>query len=421
MNRFVKTLILVLATLLIGYVASSTIYLLRFPSEIKMTENATHNLNFGLPLWGFFEGETASVAKINSQPITEDFGFRLNTPVTVSTGTEGSAELALGLPGLPIRRIVLDVVPDIKLIPLGTAIGVRINTDGVMVLGTGSFLGTDGETHRPADNILKSGDLITEINGIQMKNKEMLSELIANSTGDIVISLTRDGQEMTVKVTPQINITDNVRRIGVWVRDSTKGIGTLTYFDPASDTFGALGHGIIDVDTKKLMSVRDGTIMPSNVTSVQRGERGSPGELEGEVNTSETLGLITSNTPIGVYGTLTRRARDKIADQQPIPIALRSHITEGPATILTTVSDNETREVDIVIESVNRNTSDETKGMVIRVTDKEFLKITGGIVQGMSGSPIIQNGRLAGAVTHVFVQDPTRGYGIFIESMLGLQ
>jgi len=420
MNRFIKISALLLLTVLIGYVAGSVAYLFRFPSEIRMTENATHNLSFGLPFRATFNGETTSVAKINDQPVTEDFGVRLNNPLTVVTNSEGTAEMTVGLLGLPMRRIVLDVVPDIKLIPLGTAIGVRINTDGVMVLGTGSFLGKNGETHHPADDILRGGDLITQINGTQIKNKEMLSEAVANSIGDITVTLTRDSEKMEFTITPEVSMTDGVKRIGVWVRDSTKGIGTLTYYDPATGKFGALGHGIIDVDTKKLMSVRDGFIMPSNVTSVQRGERGIPGELEGEVNTSRTLGLITANTPIGVYGTLTPSARNEIVTGQPIPIALRSHIKEGPATILTTVSDNQTMEVDIVIESVNRHTTDETKGMVIRITDAELLEITGGIVQGMSGSPIIQNGRLVGAVTHVFVQDPTKGYGIFIESMLGI-
>ena len=390
MNRYIKISALLLLTVLIGYIAGSVAFLFRFPSEIRMTENATHNLQFGLPFRATFQGETAAVSKINDQPVTDDFGIRLNNPLTVVTSSEGTAEMTVGLLGFQMRRIVLDVVPDIKLIPLGTAIGVRINTDGVMVLGTGSFLGENGETHRPADDILKGGDLITKVNGKPIKNKEMLSETVANSTGDIVVTLTRNGEQLKVTITPQINITDGVRRIGVWVRDSTKGIGTLTYYDPTTNKFGALGHGIIDVDTKKLMSVRDGTIMPSNVTSVQRGERGVPGELEGEVNTSRTLGIITSNTPIGVYGTLTPSAKNEIVTGQPIPIALRSHIKEGPATILTTVSNNQTMEVDIVIESVNRHTTDETKGMVIRITDKELLEITGGIVQGMSGSPIIK-------------------------------
>jgi len=419
MNKICKITALLLATVLIGYCVGSLAFLFRFPSEIRMTEYASHRVVFGLPFWATFEGETAAVAKINDQPVTDNFGIRLGQPLTIVTESAGTAEMTIGMFGVPMRRVVLDVVPDIKLVPLGTAIGVRINTDGVMVLGTGSFQGVDGETHRPADNILRAGDLIFKINDAEIKNKEMLSEIVAKSQEDIIVHLRRGDEEMQVTLTPAVAATDGVRRIGTWVRDSTKGIGTLTYYDPLTGNFGALGHGIMDVDTKKLMSVKNGTIMPSTVTSVQRGAKGAPGELEGNVDTSRYLGQITANSPRGIYGKLNPDVIGEIATREPMPIALRAHIKEGPATILTSVSGNEVREVDIMIESVNRLTTDETKGMVIRITDTELLAITGGIVQGMSGSPILQNGRIVGAVTHVFVQDPTKGYGIFIESMLG--
>jgi stage IV sporulation protein B len=204
----------------------------------------------------------------------------------------------------------------------------------------------------------------------------------------------------------------------VWVRDSTKGIGTLTFFNPDTGEFGALGHGILDVDTKMLLSVRSGNIMPSTVTSVTRGARGVPGELEGAVDISTSLGTITTNCNGGIFGELSPETAAEFSHLPRYPIARRAQITEGPATILTNVSGTEVREYDILIEAVNLTAADETKGIVIRITDPELLEITGGIVQGMSGSPILQNGRLIGAITHVFVQDPTKGYAIFIESML---
>ena len=305
----------------------------------------------------------------------------------------------------------------IEVVPLGMTIGVRINTDGVMVLGTGSFLGEDGQTHKPSDGILRGGDLIIKANEKPIETKEALSLLVAESIGDITLLLRRDGSEFEVTLTPAMAAKDGVRRIGTWVRDSTKGTGTLTYYMPETGAFGALGHGIMDVDTKKLISVRNGVIMPSTVTSVVKGARGKPGELEGTVDTTKNLGNVLLNSPSGIYGRLDPEFMRSLPTNA-IPIATRAQIKEGPATILTNVVDNKVQEFEITIEGVNRTTSDETKGMIIRITDPELLSVTNGIVQGMSGSPIIQDGRIVGAITHVFVQDPTKGYGIFIETML---
>ncbi|MCL1788426.1 MAG: SpoIVB peptidase [Defluviitaleaceae bacterium] len=415
-----KIFAILCVTILIGYCAGSIAFLLNFPGEIRLTEFASHKLTIGtgLPLQATFQNEAAAVAMVNNQPVCGPFTTHTRQPFTIKTDGVGTAEMTIGAFGLPIRRIVLEVVPDIKVVPLGTAIGVRINTDGVMVLGTGSFLGTCGSAHRPSDGMLQAGDLIFKVDGTDIKDKETLSQLVAKSAGDVTLYVRRDGSDMTVTLSPQTAATDGVRRIGAWVRDSTKGIGTLTYYNPATGTFGALGHGIVDVDTKKLMSVKSGVIMPSTVTSVKRGVRGVPGELEGTVDANRSLGYITANNQHGIYGVLCPKAKEAIVNREPVPIALRAHIVEGPATILTGVCGTKVREYDIVIESVNRLAADETKGMVIRMTDPELLTLTGGIVQGMSGSPILQNGRLAGAITHVFVQDPTKGYGIFIEHMM---
>ena len=418
MRRFIKISAILFLAVLIGYCAGSITFLVRFPSEIHLTEFAAHRLNIGLPLWATFQSETAAVTKVNDQLVTDDFSIRTRQPLTIKTDGAGTAEMTIGAFGMPMRRVTLDIIPDVKVVPLGTAIGVRINTDGVMVLGTSSFLGEDGEAHHPSDGILRPGDLIFKANGTEIKSKEALSSIVAKSTGDVTILLRRDGYETTATLTPVIAATDGVQRIGAWVRDSTKGIGTLTYYNPRTGAFGALGHGIMDVDTKKLMSVKSGMIMPSTVTSIKRGVRGIPGELEGTVDTNRTLGQIISNSPNGIYGTLDLAVKPEIVTREPMPIALRTHIKEGPATILTSVSGTKVNEYEIYIENVNRFTTDETKGMVIRITDPELLRITGGIVQGMSGSPILQNGRIIGAITHVFVQDPTKGYGIFIENMM---
>ena len=318
---------------------------------------------------------------------------------------------------LPFSTGKSTVQNETTIVPLGHTIGVRINTDGVMVLGTGSFLGEDGQTHQPSDGILRGGDLIIKANEQPIDTKEDLSHLVAISDGDITLLLRRDGNEFEVTLTPAMAAKDGVRRIGTWVRDSTKGIGTLTYYVPETGAFGALGHGIMDVDTKKLITVRNGAIMPSTVSSIVKGQRGSPGELEGTVDNAMVIGQVLLNSPSGIYGTLDAAYMQSLPTQA-MPIATRAQIKEGPATILTSVVDNQVREFEISIESVNRAASDETKGMVIRITDSELLRATNGIVQGMSGSPIIQDGRVVGAITHVFVQDPSKGYGIFIETML---
>jgi stage IV sporulation protein B len=417
LRRKLKIIAILFFCVFAGYTMGSLTYLLRFPAEIRLTEFTTHSLNIGLPLSATFN-ETTSVSKVNDTPLSENLSVRLGRPVTIQTDTQGTAEMTIGAFGLPFRRITLDIVPEVEIIPLGLAIGVRINTDGVMVLGTGSFPGTNGETHSPAQNVLRAGDLILSADGVETANKEVLSDYIAESRGEVILHVRRANEEIFLTITPEVDMKYNVRRIGVWVRDSTKGIGTLTFFNPETNEFGALGHGILDVDTKTLLSVRSGTIMPSTVTSVNRGVRGFPGELEGQVDTSISLGTITANCSNGIFGNLAPQTAQEFSTLQSYPIARRAQIQEGSAVILTNVDGTEVREYEIQIESVNINASDDTKGIVIRITDPELLRITGGIVQGMSGSPIIQNGRVIGAITHVFVQDPAKGYAIFIESML---
>ena len=335
-------------------------------------------------------------------------------PESVYAYNDSNAELSAF--NLPFRygRVTSDKS---HIVPLGLTIGVRINTEGVMVLGTNGFLGEDGQTHMPSEGILRSGDLILKANEQPIERKECLSVLVADTKGDVTLLLRRNGSEFEVTLTPEVAAVDGIRRIGTWVRDSTKGIGTLTYYVPETRAFGALGHGIMDVDTKMLITVRNGVVMPSNVTSIVKGARGKPGELEGSVDSGTILGTVTLNSPSGIYGTLTPEFIETLP-KEAMPIANRTQIREGPATIMTNVVDNEIKEFDISIEGVNQTTADETKGMIIRITDPVLLNATNGIVQGMSGSPIIQNGRIIGAVTHVFVQDPTKGYGIFIESML---
>ena len=303
-----------------------------------------------------------------------------------------------------------------KVIPGGMTVGIRINTNGILVLGTDYISDINGTPHKPADGVLYPGDHILSINGKLMENKGMLSEEISKAVGGIRLSLKRDGRLREETIEPIRCSENNINKIGAWVRDSTHGIGTITYINPQTMRFGALGHGIMDVDTKKLMSIKSGEVTSADVKSIKKGRRGSPGELVGDIMLGEHLGEVRMNNAYGLYGVVNEDIEWLL--KPLITAASKDELTPGPATILTNIGSTEVAEYDVIIETINKNSSDNSKGIIIRITDERLLDKTNGIVQGMSGSPIIQNGKLAGAVTHVFVQEPAKGYGIFIEHML---
>jgi len=382
-----------------AFVASTAININNLPARINLLEGEQFNLELtaGLRAEADF---VAEVAAVGSVPMNDD-----GWDVTVS------------LFGLPVRTVAVDVINNMEVVPWGASAAVRFQTDGVLVLGTGTVTKADGTTTRPSDGILKMGDILLEVNGIALENKEHLIQEIENTAVGTKINfkVQRDNETFFKAVQPVISRDDGQNKIGVWVRDGTQGIGTITYVNPTTGEFGALGHGINDVDTRRLMPVRSGILMETNITNVRKAVKGSPGELIGEANPSSIIGEITHNSRVGLFGNITTES----LPTERIGIALQSSVREGPATILAGVNGNDVRAFDIFIERVNRNSADESKGMVVRITDRDLIAATNGIVQGMSGSPIIQDGRLIGAITHVFVQNPHRGYGIFIEHMLG--
>ncbi len=306
---------------------------------------------------------------------------------------------------------------DTMVIPGGMPVGIYLETDGVMVLGTEEVTGTDGMEHNPAKHLVKSGDYITGLNGREIDSKSELIEAVdALEEDEVVLTLKREGEEIHIKFRPvECGVGDYM--LGIWVRDNTQGLGTVTFLT-ADSSFGALGHGIHDIDTNELMNISDGTLYLTSIRDIQKGEDGVPGGMEGIIvyNRLNVLGTITKNTEVGIFGTVDR-VNALFTDQEPVETALKEEIEDGPAVIRCAV-DGEIREYDIQITGVNFYTGEVNKGITIEVTDEELLAKTGGIVQGMSGSPIIQNGKLIGAVTHVFVNNPTKGYGVFIENML---
>lgn len=302
------------------------------------------------------------------------------------------------------------------LVPVGKTVGVTVNMHGISVVNTAEFETADGRNISPAKEAgICAGDVILKINGKDVCSSAELVKLTEKS-GDNSICLTvrRDEKEFETEIKPEKEMSDGVYKLGVWIKDSSSGIGTLTYYDPETLRFGALGHGICNDEL--LTDINGGEILNAEVASLRRGEKGAPGELIGVFTEKENaLGEIFSNTDCGIFGKLDKKP--EFSDEAPIETASREEVTTGEATILSNVEGDEIAEYSVEIVKINKDESS-LRGMIIRITDDRLIEKTGGILQGMSGSPIIQNGKLIGAVTHVFVNDPTRGYGIFIENML---
>ena len=401
--------ILIFITILVCAFFAHLLYgIYRLPDRIYVLAGQEAELSVGLPISVRYEPETAAAAGMGDAPVTENI-FKDIDEISDS-------EIRVAFLGVPVKKIAVDTLPDMEVIPCGKTVGVEISAQGLMVLGTGSVSGADGQTYNPSEGKLRSGDLVLSVNGKEMTARSDFKTAVKDSEGPIEIQIKRDDRISTVFVTP-VKSMEGVNQIGVWFREGTKGIGTVTYYNPENKKFGALGHGIMDVDTKKLISVRSGKIMESIVTTVKKGKKGSPGELIGEINENSRLGLIRANTPLGLYGVVSDESPALTAGEK-MRIGLQGGVHTGPAAIYSNISGSEVKKYDVYIESVNRFSQDETRGMVVRITDPELLTKTNGIVQGMSGSPIIQDDRVIGAITHVFVQNPAKGYGIFIETMI---
>ena len=301
-----------------------------------------------------------------------------------------------------------------ELIPGGMAFGIKFFTDGCVVIGTTGVESASGLSSPAKDAGLEAGDVIIRAGGRAFKTAEELTELISGCGGKaITIVYIRDGKENTVKVTPVRDNENGKYRIGVLVRDSTAGIGTVTFIDPKTNDFGGLGHGVYDSESAILLPLSRGAVVNVTINDVVKSFPNAPGELRGSFD-NIAIGELWENSEQGVFGSVSKVPA---TDRRAIPVADREEVKEGEATILTTLSSGGIGEYGIEIEKIYKGSGD-TKNFLIHVTDQSLIDQTGGIVQGMSGSPIIQNGKLVGAVTHVLVNDPTRGYGIFIENML---
>lgn len=314
----------------------------------------------------------------------------------------------------PVKSVKVNLSERKYLAVGGELVGVKLKTKGVLVVGTESFQSEDGQKVSPAtDAGIKKGDTILYINGNEVQSSEALTSAIENCSGDtLTVILKRAKQELTVYITPKKTAATGLYKGGLWVRDSTVGIGTLTFSDIDNKKIAALGHGIYDSDTSSILSVSQGEIYTASVASVKKGFSGSPGEITGRIG-ANTLGSITLNSEEGIFGDLYYIE----GDPDIYPMATISEVHTGQAQVICTVTDGDKQFYDIEISKINSN-SDNDKNMTVKITDQTLIALTGGIVQGMSGSPIIQDGYIVGAITHVFINDPKCGYAIFAENMV---
>ncbi len=295
----------------------------------------------------------------------------------------------------------------------GVPFGIKLFTDGVMIIKM-QDININGNCSCPAKEAgLQLNDVIISVNKENVKSNEQVLDLIENCNGECLnLTVKRNNKRMELTLNP-IKTENNVYKAGMWIRDSSAGIGTITYYDGETNTFGALGHGICDADTGTLMPLGKGEICTAQITEIKSGEKGSPGGLNGYFENT-VLGNVTQNCETGIYGTISNSG---VFTNEILPVADKTEIKKGKAQIISTIDENGAKKYDIEICSINL-THDVNKRLVIKITDEQLLKKTGGIIQGMSGSPIIQNNQLVGAVTHVFVNEPDKGYGIIAEEMI---
>lgn len=336
---------------------------------------------------------------------------------TVEVSQNGSYQIRCKWLGvLPLKTIKVHTVEKQEVLVSGSPVGIYMETKGVLVIDSGEITDREGIRRTPAEHIIQSGDYICEIDGKVLTGKRQLMQLVRENQGEpMELQVIRHQETIKLEMTP-VETEDGSYKLGIWVRDNIQGIGTITYVEP-NGTFGALGHGISDADTGERLEISDGDLYRADILSIRKGTAGTPGELRGVINYREEnrIGTICGNSQYGIRGQMEP---GKYAESmKKIPTGLKQEIQTGKAEIRCDIGDG-IREYQCEILEIDSNARDTNKCFVLRITDDDLLSRTGGIVQGMSGSPVLQNGKLIGAITHVFVNDPTKGYGIFIENMM---
>ena len=400
-KNFGRGLLILMLFVILVYVSNIT----SIPNNLILLQGENLNLKTLLGL---------SVSDANGQTVEA-----VNSEDTKVSNNIGKIDLSLNLAGFAVKDLTVNVIPNTVVIPSGEAIGLRLYTSGVLVVGMSEIQGEDHNNYTPYKNSgIKEGDMITKVDDESVTCTSDLVTKINKSNGNSVkITYVRDGCDYNTEILPT-KTSENEYKLGLWVRDAASGVGTITFYDPKTGDFGALGHGILDIDTEELIDIARGDIVTSKIVSIVKGEKGKPGELQGSIDNGKIIGEVYKNTNFGIYGKLNNIDNIKQANDKVMEVMPRDEVKEGKATILCTLDDNKQEEYEIEIEKVYKSTNRTNKNMIIKVTDQRLLDKTGGIIQGMSGSPIIQDGKFVGAVTHVMVNNPEKGYGIFADTML---
>ena len=394
MKKFIKIICCALSVVTISTFCSVCYYNTILPSNIVIYDNESVHFNTKLEVVAKNKENIGAVSNLNNKSL-ENY----------------TSDLSL-MGVIPVKSVNIRVVKQRYVALSGESFGIKIFTKGVMVVGMSDVKSDKGNIN-PAKNAgLKIGDIILKANGKEVNSNAELSEIINASGGkEIKMTVKRDDDIFTTKFKPVLSSDTGTYKAGLWVRDSTAGLGTMTFYSTVNGAFAGLGHGIVDVDTGILLPINSGEIVKTEILSVTKSKKGSAGEICGAF-TGETLGTLTENCNCGLYGYY----KDFEQSENLILIANKQDVKTGNAKIYTTLDNGEPKYYDCVIERVDY-TNSEQKNLLVRINDERLIEKTGGIVQGMSGSPIIQNGQLVGALTNVFVNDPEKGYAVFAEEM----
>ena len=402
-NFIKKTLIISLLLVIYVYV----IAIQAIPDSIVIFEGENIGLKTML-------GLTANLTEQNKVIET------LSNNQTNTINETGKATVKLSLfEKVFVKNVDVDVLPKTTVIPVGSVAGIKLYTNGVLVVGMSEIEGMDNKKYKPYENTgIEEGDTIVSINDKEIISTEDLVNKVNKSKGEkIKINFRHDENVKECSIEP-VQTSTNEYKLGLWVRDSEAGVGTVSFYEPSTKSFGALGHGITDMDTEQLINISSGEFITTKILNVVKGESGNPGRIQGTIDNQKNIGIISKNTKFGVYGKVDNLSSLKIDTSKEMEVALRDEIKTGKATIMCSVENDKIEEYEIEIEKIYKENNYDNKSMLIKITDKRLLDKTGGIIQGMSGSPIIQNGKFVGAVTHVLVNNPTEGYGVFGDIMI---
>ena len=396
MNFFKKAILIIVLLILLIYVSNIT----NIPDSILLFKGENFNVKTALGI-KINENADKKIIQTSADIDTENFVEKKTLSVSF-------------LNIFNIKEIEINEIPQAEVVPLGNIVGLRLYASGVLVIGK-----TEIKGEKPyKTSTIKEGDLITAVNSKKVETTTDLITSVYDSKGNsIEITYVREGIIYTTTIEP-VKTDKDEYKIGLWVRDGAIGVGTISYYEPSTKYFAALGHPIIDTDTGEIVSIKEGELVNASVISIKKGEGGNPGEIKGSLKSDEKIGQISTNTEFGIYGTLDNLSSLNIDKENKIKVALREEIKTGDAKVLLTLEDGIRKEYDVKIKKIYKNNDKDNKSMLIEIVDEDLKNLTGGIIQGMSGAPLIQNGKFIGAITHVLVNNPELGYAVFGDLMI---